>query len=477
VANFGMALREALPRSPIDNSRNNFTFTEDFRDFSRMSQQARYSANYVQSLDGLTAKGVHLGSPTGNASDTLTLPGQDLRARSFAFFENGVALGNLALAYDSAAIVTPATPSDAVPPLSSHVDVMKAALASLDSALAIAQLPKASAGFPLPSNYINLASGTYSQDDYLRLIRSYKARFRAGVARTPAERAAVDWTSVIADATNGIKSDLVVQISSSAGWPLSWLGSQMFASNSAGWHEVPPMIFGMADTSGGYQQFISQPLSARTYFLIKTPDKRFPSGETRAEQQANSPKTWVYSSYPYMRNRASADPPGDGWGSSYYDFWRFKGIFDNNGVGPWIEMAKTEMDMLAAEGDIRKGDLASAAALINVTRTKAGLPPVTATTDGGLSGNACVPRVPTPAGNTTQCGNLMEAMKWEKRMETAYTGYGQWYFDERGWGDLPEGTPLEWPVPYQEMDARSEPFYNLGGAGGASSAAKGTYGF
>ena len=476
VANFGMNGREAMPRSPIDNSRNNFTASENFRDFSTMSQQARYSANYVQSLDALTAKGIHLGSPTGKSTDATDLPGQDLRARSFAFFENGVALGYLAMSYDSAAIVTPATPTDAVPDLSAHVDVMKAALASLDTAIAIANDPKTAPGFPLPSNYINLPSGSYSKDDYVRLIRSYKARFRAGVARTPAERAAVDWTQVIADATNGIKSDLVIQINGSAGWGLSWLGSQMFASNSAGWHEVTPMIFGMADTSGGYATFISQPIGARSPFLIKTPDKRFPSGETRTAQIASSPSSWDYTQYPYMRNRNSADPPGDGWGSSFYDFWRFKGIFDNNGKGPWIAMSKVEIDMLAAEGDIRKGDLASAAALINKSRTAAGLPPVTATADGGNTGSACVPLVPNGSGGV-KCGNLMEAMKWEKRMETAYTGYGQWYFDARGWGDLPEGTPLEWPVPYQEMDARAHPFYNLGGVGGPSAAAKGTYGF
>ncbi len=477
VANFGMALREALPRGFVDNSRNNFTYAEDNRDFSKMAQQARYSANYVQALDKLTGAGLHLGSPTGNISDATLLPAQDQRARSFAFFENGLSLGYLAMTYDSAAITTPATPGDAIPLLSAHGDVMKAALASLDTALALASDAKATAGFPLPANYINLASGTYSQAQFVALIHSFKARFRAGVARTPAERAAVDWTSVIADATAGIQTDLAVTINSSAGWSLSWLGSQMFASNASGWSEITPMIFGMADTSGGYTNWVAQPLGARPMFLIKTPDKRFPSGETRTAQQAASPSTWTYTAYPYMRNRTSADPPGDPWGSSYYDFFRFKAIYDNNGVGPWIEFSKVENDMLAAEGSIRKGDFATAAALINKSRQKAGLPAVLAQADGGNTGSACVPRVPTSAGNVTVCGAIMETMKWEKRMETAYTGYAQWYFDARGWGDLAEGTALEWPVPYQEMDTRAQAFYNLGGVGGQSAAAKGTYGF
>jgi len=94
-------------------------------------------------------------------------------------------------------------------------------------------------------------------------------------------------------------------------------------------------------------------------------------------------------------------------------------------------------------------------------------------------GSGCVPRVPQPPDfTTTACGNIFEALKWEKRMETAFIGYGSWYFDDRGWGDLPEGTALNWPVPWQEMDARVEPFYNMPDVakGTLPGAAKGTYG-
>jgi hypothetical protein len=55
---------------------------------------------------------------------------------------------------------------------------------------------------------------------------------------------------------------------------------------------------------------------------------------------------------------------------------------------------------------------------------------------------------------------MFEAMKWEKRLETLFTGYSQWFLDSRGWNDLPVGSPLQYPVPYQEMDARFEAFYN-----------------
>ena len=80
-------------------------------------------------------------------------------------------------------------------------------------------------------------------------------------------------------------------------------------------------------------------------------------------------------------------------------------------------------------------------------------------------GAACVPQVPDSLTGFTsaRCGNLFEALKWEKRLETAYTGYAQWYLDSRGWGDLPVGTPLEHPVPGDEMATRQRAPYNIDG--------------
>jgi hypothetical protein len=72
----------------------------------------------------------------------------------------------------------------------------------------------------------------------------------------------------------------------------------------------------------------------------------------------------------------------------------------------------------------------------------------------------------------------MEAMKYEKRMEEAYTNFGSWFLDGRGWGDLPQDTGTEWPVPYQDLLARgAKAGYSLGGGLNPASAAKGTYGW
>lgn len=136
--------------------------------------------------------------------------------------------------------------------------------------------------------------------------------------------------------------------------------------------------------------------------------------------------------------------------------------------------------MLAAEGHLRLGAIPAAAVLIDRYRTPAGLAPVagiTSLTAPVPGGNACVPRVPQPPNFTsTACGTIFEAMKWEKRIETAFTGYAQWYLDSRGWGDLAEKTALQWPVPYQEMDARGQDFYNSDEIPN-NAAPRGTYGF
>jgi hypothetical protein len=92
-------------------------------------------------------------------------------------------------------------------------------------------------------------------------------------------------------------------------------------------------------------------------------------------------------------------------------------------------------------------------------------------------GANCVPRVPAlPNYNQTACGNLLEALKYEKRMETAFNFQGAWYFDSRGWGDLVEDTPLFYPVPAQVMANRGRPSYSFG-PGSIGTARRGTYRF
>jgi hypothetical protein len=473
LANFNMGPRAGLPRTPILNFPNNPGSASVSRDFNGLSRLARST---TIALERLAAPGFTLGSAA-----------QDLRARAYGRFVLGLALGNLALVYDSAAVVVPG--GEAVPALVQYDSVMRAAIAQFDAALADASNPAASAtgGFPLPASWMNFTVGNVSADLFQRIIRSYRARFRAEVARTPAERGAANWTQIIADAQNGIQADLQIAMNATTGWTQAWVIQHYTGTN---WHVMTPFIIGMADSTGSqYQTWLNSQLLNRQPFLIRTADNRFPSGNTREAQQASSnggTAAAVPSAGVYFRNRVNANDgaAADGtWGFSWYDHARFQAFQNAARIGNFPHMVMPEMWGLIAEGAIRAGNFALAAEMINNTRvSRGGLPSVAGITSLDTpvpGGAACVPRIPVNNGGTytTRCGNILEAMKWEKRMEMAFISYGAWYFDMRGWGDLPEGTPIHFPVPWEERQVRVQEATNMGGVGQPGGGARGTYGF
>ena len=482
LANWGLGPRSAIPRASIANSRGNPYEVENLVQYSRLPRAARVAANGVVAL---RRPGFTIGSPAS-----------DQRAMAFAYLVMGAANGNLALVYDSVSVVTPEddVSPGAVAPLLGYLEGMEVALEQLDSAIAIGgRLP----GFTLPVTAIN---GTaYSSAQMIAIARGWKARLRAGVARTPLERAAVNWAAVIADAGAALPGNLNITVLPAATgtvWTIATAQHELYDT----WSQQPPMIIGMADSvragcsaaNAGvgdcYDAWLATPLNSRYRFLIRTADQRFPPGETRDAQRTSSGST-PSANFPeppagtsrYYKNRRPTDPTGEAFGVSYYDFYRFQALWSTfNGSMP--VMTRAEMDLLMAEGYIRTGDFVNAMARINISRVaNGGLPPLTGITSAtapiSTAGN-CVPRVPQPPNfNTAACGNIMEAMKWEKRVETEMTHLGAWFIDARGWGDLPEGTPLHFPIPFQEMDARGKPSYNLGGLGGRDAATRGTYGF
>src|SRR5438445_9942582 len=215
LANFAMGPRGAVPRGPIDNQLNGTGDAGNTRDFIIEHRAARMASIALAKL-----KLVGTGSPAQDACD-----------RAFCFFTRGVALGNLALAYDSASILSETDNPQAPVTFSGYMTVRDAALRDLDTALAIVNAASAMpGGMPnLPSTWIN--GNPLTTASLIRFIRSYKACFRADVARTPAERAAVDWTQVIGDVQNGITADFNIFMDPSAGWSVVW-PAQAFATGS-----------------------------------------------------------------------------------------------------------------------------------------------------------------------------------------------------------------------------------------------------
>lgn len=442
-ANFGMVEFSKVPREPINNdpafsfySQFQTTWTDNYRAISA-------ARNGLVALDG-----------------DVSLGADEPRARAFAHFVQGLAHGSLALLFDEAYIYDETmVPEDLDAPVG-YQQVMEAALGYLDQAIAIAQANT----FQLPASWM---SRGVSNTEMVRLARSFQARYRALVARTPAEREAVNWQRVISDAEAGITQDFMMEHD---GFSNLWPHHIRVYGNFPGWSQVPNFYLGMADQSGRYQDWLATPVDNREPFLYDTPDQRFPQGATVDAQRANP---GMYITVPGGAGLSAS--LGDQWSRADRGTWRWSYYRDYRYdswlaapayVGPATELSVTQLRLLTAEGLYRTGQTGAAAAIVDETRMS----------NGGLgtaSANAdCVPRLPSG-----QCGDLLETIKWEHRLETYHQGFGVSFYNARGWGDLMEGTFLHLPIPSRELQLQNLPVYTTGGVGGNDAAPVGTYGF
>jgi len=487
LANNCQNSRYAFTGSTNSNAPGNTCQGEQQRVYFIESEVDRVASNVLAKMDG----GLSLGSAA-----------QDLRARAFAEFLRGFSLGYLALFYDSAAVVSAGTSAIDGGALLPYTEVMDSALAALQRSIdATNPTPAATGlnGFPLPNSWLPTPT-SLTAVEFTKLVKSYRARFRATVGRTAIERQAANWPAIIADAQAGITADHLNTTNSVNGPFYTWASQY---ETYGLWHQMTPFIIGMGDVSGTYKAWLAQAIGERgaggQFFFMDSPDQRLPQGSTRAAQQADFAITSCQASLTvckrYFVNRPSGNDQaaGSGWGWSQYDFvrfhaWKVSGSAGTGQNGDLPFFTKTELDMIQAEGKMRLAvpDYAGALALINLSRVaKGGLPPLVAAdnTTPVPGGAACVPQIPVaPFTGQTACGTMWEAMKWEKRVETAYTHFAAWWLDSRGWNDLAKDLPLFWAVPYQDLLARgNNAIYGAGiGTGNSPNSFQptvGTYGW
>jgi hypothetical protein len=389
--------------------------------------------------DGLRAIQGGLDMPIADGMNQATA---NNRAKAWGKLVQGLAHGSIALLFDQGFIMDETVDIAVAPPqLVGYNDVMNAALGYLDEAIALAE----GNTFTIPGTWIN--GLTLTNADVARLAHSYKARFLARVARTPAERAAVNWGQVIHHAERGVQ-EMFAPISN---WSTWWDEIQVYGS-FANWGQMSYYHFGAADVTGRWQTWKATAWNDRTRFVMQTPDLRWPQGTTDTEQNANPGKYFAYTGLqPFQVARGT-------YYMSHYRDRRFDIMLASGYTGPMTEFSPTELDMLRAEGHIVRGENAQAAALINKTRVAHGGLPAVVGAGAVPGGAACVPKRPDGS-----CGNLLDAMKWEKRNETRFTGFGGFFYDDRGWGDLVTGTALHWPIPGKELEVLLMPFYTFGG--------------
>jgi hypothetical protein len=403
-----------------------------------------------------------------------------LRDQAYGNFVLGVAHATLAILYDQAFIVDETTDVTEAQEAAPYTDVMAAAMGYFDKAISLA----GQGSFTIPESW-TATTGGISNTMLVKIAHSEKARYMAAVARTPADRKAVNWNAVMSEVDAGITETWAPYMDDHNGWGQESLDYGGYD----GWTEMAYWMYGMADQSGNYQRWLAQPLSSKLPnpddgdIVIVTPDTRFPRGSTIAEQRDNpgyfsdadaakrgTLGNWAFAA-PSDIGGVWAHPERGQWRWSYYRNESAHNTYSSSEAEDVPEIPIQEMMLLKAEGLYYKGDMAGAAAIINETRTQYGLN----ATDAAGTNTSCVPKLPDGS-----CGDLWEMLKWEKRMENQMTGLdlAPWFFDSRGWGDLLKDTPLEFPAPCKELQVlQILPCYSFGGSGGEMSAPVSTYHF
>jgi len=423
-ADWGMQDLAAEPRVPIPND-----VGWDFSSFLETPWYGNYRANKAAN-DGLQAildRGIELGT---DGADTP-------RALAFAKFVQGLAHGQIALLFDQGFVIDEHTDIAELQPLVPYTEVLEQAVRSLEEAIEIAE----SNEFTLPATGW-IYGLTTTNDDLARLAHSFLARFLAGTPRSIEEREAVDWEKVIYHAERGVMEE----------WGPIQLGDDWWAGHH--WmfttYRTSLRLLGLADQSGAYQEWEATPAAQKRPFLIDTDDRRVTGGDPQSDGK--------YTEY----HEDTLVPEERGvWFQSNYRHSRWDWIADGEDGTPLINITPAEMRLLIAEGHYWLGDHQAAADIVNETRVAIGeLPPVGV---DGTSGERCTPR-----RRDGSCGDLFDALKWEKYLETMQTASGLMFFDKRGWGELYPGTPIHLPVPARELIELQLPIYTFGGGGSGS---------
>jgi starch-binding outer membrane protein, SusD/RagB family len=389
------------------------------------------------------------------------------QTRAFAKLVQGMAWGYLGVMYDQAPILTEDIEvsedvhTQMVELLRPADEIIDLALESLAEARTIAQQNTFS--YPTyPTSRLWFGTLTpVTSADLVRMTNTLSARYLVLAARDKAGRRAVDWNQVLQFTANGVTRDFEVALD------VSYRGSGIYNRASTTGNRWDQLLIGHADTTGKYQAWINSPLATRNRFDIGTPDRRI-TGTTPTS-------TGSYTRY--IANNGGLDAA---FGTYFFSGYQWRRHANRNNLATTVTGNETgtaplitvdENNLLRAEALIHTGNLAGAATLINITRTRAqrigttifptNLPPVTAA--GVPVARSCVPK--DDEGN---CGDLMEALWYERMIELAGLDMLRGYADSRGFGLLPTNSWTQLPVPGNTADMVDMEVYTFGGGGPGS---------
>lgn len=426
------------PRFAIDNrDQGGWTNRKPWYDLYASMASAREAFQAIEN-QGLKVGVVTAAIPEG--TDTQ-------RAKVFAKFMIGVNTIYLGLLFDQAYLTDEKTnPATEVLELKPYQQVTDNGIRILREAIADA---RAARDFTLPATLIN--GQTYTRDELIRVMHSYIIRARVYGARTPQERAAVNWAGVLAQLDSGLvtrsfaqQADLTIAATLSTYYQGSYLQTNVRTNTR---------LVGPADTSGEYQRWLGRSLGERAQITIVTPDRRI---------HAATGPTVAGTRFAFLPTQSMSTANGTYMHSRYRNIRFLVPPLNNfHSTGLITTMSVDEMKYLRAEALIRLNRPSDALALINPTRIAAGLQAVAVT--GPPNNRACVPK-----RDDGTCGDLFDALQYEKRIDLFPTEALISFADARGWGKLITGTPIHFPVHGRELELLGFPYYTFGGGGPGS---------
>jgi hypothetical protein len=332
---------------------------------------------------------------------------------------------------------------------------------------------------------------SYSTQEIIQLAHTMIARILIYSARTPADRAALDWNKILFHTERGLSTyDWGPVLESGVVTDPSYLAR--LSNTGTGSFRAHYLLIGPADQSGGYQEWIAvEPRDEADRFIIETPDRRI-LGATPVPVSATTGNPTSTTANPITNEHHGAYfryvTAAGGYSTlvglqhrSWYGWWRR--INEQNLVSPpahseqghFQKATVDENRLYMAEALLRLNRVEEAVDLINVTRTRghtvgtivyeSNLPPLEA--DGTVPevDGACVPR-----RTNGDCGDVWDALMYERDIELVGIEPTRSWMDRRGFGQLRDGVWTQLPVPARYLTSLGVASYTFGGVGGESSA-------
>lgn len=349
------------------------------------------------------------------------------RIEAMAKFMQGLSSGYIAFVFDQGYIIDENTAGADLtsPTLVPYGEIMNHAVGKLVEAATIAKANS----FSISESVINTPGGLDS-DQFAQVIHAFAARFMANVARTKAERSAVDWAAVQSHVANAVDADFNIYADA---WETGfWYNEHLIYLTYPGWGRVDMRLINMMDDS----------FPAWTNDGVDHPA---PDSARIADNAEVDDRLW--SDFGYLSSNNFRPERG------LYFFSNFRFTRHADYIGPYDkvlpEISLSELHMLHAEALVHQGNVAGAAAIVNdptgARTVRGGLPAVAATADA-----------------------VMDAIHHERMVEQLITGVGNEWYDMRGMDMLQAGSPLHLPLPASILETLGyeKPFYTFGGVGG-----------